>query len=728
LRPVVVDFLATLFVTFCIGVGTAVVLAACVVLMAGDARGADAPGLAAMKASEAGQGTLLFKADTTGETFAAPLLATDVVIKVSGLVARAQVKQTFRNPRDDWYEGVYVFPLPENSAVDRLRMTIGERIIEGAIRERREERLRAGEEPGRRAALLEQERPNIFTSSVANIGPREDIVVEIEYQQTLRYDAGTFSLRFPMTVGARYIPGAPLAGSTGTGWYADTTRVSDASRITPPVLHPSKGPINPVSIRVELDAGVPLARIDSPYHGVTLRSDGHRRDIVELEAGVTPANRDFELAWTPASKPEPRTAWFTEKRGGKTYGLLMILPPDAATGGKRIPRESILVIDTSGSMSGTSIAQAKEALLLAIDGLSPEDSFNIIEFNSYARPLFKARAPHARAPRRSARLGRGLRAQGGRDGACPQSRTDWRRAAAHPPGRASPTDKSETRTSSSPIRASSGTPGSSRSASVPRRTAIHDEGGGHRARHLHLHRQGREVREKWRRSSPARVPVLKGGESTGLAPARKPGPRASPTLTPASRCRHHCPRPGYGRARVRCAAPCLGRDLPRSAGGRVGPGAFWARDKVSSSARCAKRRPPGDPGEHHRACADHQRSQVHEPVAIDRLPRPAHADLKNAALPVNLPEAGTTRRCSARSRPTALAGRLRKAPPIAASTCSPGRSLCSSRPCSSGSRGPSGALRERQHSDNSPDACMPGTIPVRCAAKRQVVMSAMVFQ
>jgi len=414
-RPIVVDFLATLFTTFCIGVATALVLAACVMLMAGEARGAPRE-LAPMKAAEAREGTLLFRSDAKGETLAAPLLSTDVVIRVSGLVARAQVKQTFHNPSEDWYEGVYVFPLPENSAVDHLRMKIGSRLVEGVIRERGEAKksYEQAKESGRRAALLEQERPNIFTSSVANIGPREDVVVEIEYQQTLRYDSGRFSLRFPMVVGPRYIPGAPLAESKGTGWSPDTVRVSDASRITPPVIHPSNGRVNPVSIRVELDAGVPIADVDSPYHNISLRSGDSRREVVELESGTVPANRDFELNWTPSAESAPRAAWFTERRGDKTFGLLMILPPNVRAGGKRIPREAIYVIDTSGSMHGTSIKQAREALGLAIDGLAPEDRFNIIEFNSYAKALFEDARPATRENRAEARgWVRGLRAQGG---------------------------------------------------------------------------------------------------------------------------------------------------------------------------------------------------------------------------------------------------------------------------------------------------------------------------
>jgi Ca-activated chloride channel family protein len=405
LRTFVVDLLAILFITFCLGLASAV-----------EARAEEPELLAPIDNSEPGQGTLLFRSKTRTENCAAPLLHTEVEIKVSGLVARTHVTQTFRNPSDEWFEGVYVFPLPESSAVDRMRMRIGERVVEGEIRERgaAKKRYEAARDSGRRAALLEQERPNIFTSSVANIGPQEDVVVEIEYQQTLRYDAGAFSLRFPMTVGVRYIPGAPLAERSGGGWSPDTVRVADASRITPPVLHPSKGPINPVSIRVELDAGVPLSRVDSPTHRVRVGKDGARRDVVELDDGVTPANRDFELVWTPAVQAAPRAAWFAEKRGDRTYGLLMILPPPDAGRERRIPRESIYVIDTSGSMNGTSISQAKEALELAIDGLAPDDRFNIIEFNSYAKALFREARPATRENRAEARgwVG-GLRAQGG---------------------------------------------------------------------------------------------------------------------------------------------------------------------------------------------------------------------------------------------------------------------------------------------------------------------------
>ncbi len=194
-------------------------------------------------------GTLLFKGGDT--TIPAPLLATDVRIEIAGIVARTRVTQRFVNPGDDWREGVYVFPLPETAAVDHLEMRIGERRIEGQIRERAQARqaYEQAKQEGKKAALVEQERPNLFTTSVAPIGPNEEIVVQIEYQQTLRYDSGAFSIRFPMAITPRYIPGTPSGTApSGTGWAPDTDRVPDASRVTPPVVHPSHGKVLPVTL------------------------------------------------------------------------------------------------------------------------------------------------------------------------------------------------------------------------------------------------------------------------------------------------------------------------------------------------------------------------------------------------------------------------------------------------------------------------------------------------
>jgi Ca-activated chloride channel family protein len=351
-----------------------------------------------------------------GSDVPAPLVATEVSIDVAGSVARTRVTQRFVNPDAGWREGVYVFPLPEGAAVDHLDMRIGERRIEGQIRERGEARreYEQAKREGKKSALVEEERPNLFTTSVAPIGPHEEIVVSIEYQETLRYDSGTFSLRFPMAVTPRYLPGTPAGGPpSGTGWGSDTDAVPDGSRVTPPVVHPAQGSVLPVTLEATIDAGFPLARLESRYHTVRIDERADGRVTVRLD-GPVPATRDFELQWTPEVGHEPGAAVFAERRDDRSYALVMLVPGSPDANAPRMPREVTFIIDTSGSMAGASIQQAKAALLLALERLAPGDRFNVIEFNSRSRPLFAAPMPVDPATTGRARaFVSGLRADGG---------------------------------------------------------------------------------------------------------------------------------------------------------------------------------------------------------------------------------------------------------------------------------------------------------------------------
>jgi len=371
---------------------------------------------------DARRGSLLLRT-ATGQTLVdAPLVDTDVAMQVSGMFARVAVTQRFRNPGKTWAEGVYVFPLPENAAVDRLRMRVGERVIEGEIQERGQARktYEKAKKEGRKASLLSQERPNIFTNSVANIGPGETVEVAIEYQQTLVYDQGRFSLRFPLVVAPRYIPGVPageeaVTGFGGSGWAQDTDQVPDASRITPLVLDGSERPRNPVRIRIDLDAGFPLASLDSPYHEIEHSPGPDAVQHIRLRQDrPVPADRDFELVWVPNPGHEPRAALFTETWNQVPHALLMVMPPVRPGAAPRAPRELIFVVDTSGSMNGASIEQAQASLRLALKRLSPADRFNIIQFNSTTRWLFDDAVPADPGHLgRALRYVDGLRANGG---------------------------------------------------------------------------------------------------------------------------------------------------------------------------------------------------------------------------------------------------------------------------------------------------------------------------
>jgi Ca-activated chloride channel homolog len=363
------------------------------------------------------EGTLLWRSAAQTALVAAPLLETDVEIRVTGPVARASVRQAFTNPSGDWVEGVYVFPLPEDAAVDHLRMRVDDRVIEGVIRERVAARAtyEKARQEGTRASLVEQERPNVFTTSLANIPPGASITVEIEYQQLVRYDEGRYHLRFPMVVAPRYMPGAPLAPPpAGTGWSPDTDAVPDASRISPPVRHPSRGPINPVHLRVDLAPGVALAEVTSPYHPIRVTPTPDGRHEIVLAQGPVPADRDFELVWQP-SAAAPAAAMFIERAGPDVFALLTVVPPRPETvSGPRVARELIFVIDTSGSMAGASIDQARTALALALGRLAPTDTFNVIRFNHRTDSLFAGAQPADAANVELARrYVSGLRADGG---------------------------------------------------------------------------------------------------------------------------------------------------------------------------------------------------------------------------------------------------------------------------------------------------------------------------
>ena len=375
------------------------------------------------KPSQVREGSLLFKEANTDKYVPAPQLQTDVKIEITGMIGYVQVIQEFENPGDEWLEGVYVFPLPEDAAVSHLTMDIGDRVIEGVVREREEARKTYAEakKEGKKASLLEEERPNIFMMSVANIGPHEVIRVELEYQQTVRLDNGLFSLRFPTVVGPRYIPGERAEPGDRLdepglqGWAFATAEVVDAPRISPPVVEPGQEPDNPISLEVILDPGFNLDRLQSLNHAVDVNYVNEDKAVIRLSNTWAVADRDFLLEWAPKEGNVPRAALFAEEKGGENFIYLMVMPPaEPISASHHIPREVIFVVDVSGSMAGPSIDQAKEALEFAVARFTPEDRFNIITFNNGVDTLFSypmnGTSEHIR---KALRFIRGLDADGG---------------------------------------------------------------------------------------------------------------------------------------------------------------------------------------------------------------------------------------------------------------------------------------------------------------------------
>ncbi|MCG8370244.1 MAG: marine proteobacterial sortase target protein [Proteobacteria bacterium] len=323
----------------------------------------------------------------------ATTIDTGVDMKISGLVARVSVRQAFRNEGPEWVEGVYVFPLPDKAAVDRMRLHIGDRFIEGDIREKEqaEKEYERAKAEGKKTSLVQQQRANLFTTQVANVAPGERVVVEIEYLEDLRYEDGKFSIRFPMTLTPRYIPGNPLPDKQGNGWAPDTDDVPDASLITPPHVGSSQN--HRIALTADINAGMPLEIVASRYHPVIVTEVG-RHYRVELTDDRTYMDHDFELVWQPIPSGQPRALAFTETIDGKPHYLFMVMPPDQDRApAVRMPRETIFIVDSSGSMHGVSIVQAKRAVSLAIKALQPGDRFNVIDFDSYTNALYPSSVP-----------------------------------------------------------------------------------------------------------------------------------------------------------------------------------------------------------------------------------------------------------------------------------------------------------------------------------------------
>jgi Ca-activated chloride channel family protein len=384
-------------------------------------------------------GEFLYRSGSEAAFEVAPTVDTRVRFDVTGVIARATVVQRFRNPLNVWIEGVYVFPLPESSAVDHMRMRAGDRVIEGQIREKEQARqeFQQAAAAGKRATLVEQQRPNLFTSRVANLGPLEELEVEIEYQQTLELEEGRVGLRFPLTMTPRYMPGIETSlalltrgkpaldrnpdstfegdDETGTGDDVEPSGVDQGNELLQPPFLPPSVKRNPVSIELNLNAGFEVASLASDTHPLAVEPLSGHSFHARLREEMVPADRDFAISWKPAPGVMPQSSITTEKGPDGTYALVTLFPPTgSAARTVRIPREVTFVIDTSGSMEGVSMKQAKRALELAIQRLDAGDWFNLIQFNSVTSTLFPSPVPATPENRsRAMRYAASLRAEGG---------------------------------------------------------------------------------------------------------------------------------------------------------------------------------------------------------------------------------------------------------------------------------------------------------------------------
>jgi Ca-activated chloride channel family protein len=306
---------------------------------------------------------------------ACPLRHTEASAEIAGFVAAVTVRQAFENPFDHPIEAVYTFPLPEQGVVHAMRIRTGERTIRGQIKRREEAReiYERARERGQLAALLDEERRNVFTQSIANLMPGARVEFEIEYREVLRYDAGAFEWVFPTVVGPRFSPPG---------------RVPDAERVTPPITPEGVAAGHDVRIRAAIDAGVPILGLESRLHEIDVERPNERTARVSLRKGEVP-NRDFVLRWSVAAA-ELSSGVLVHRDGGQGYASFVLLPPARVTPREVAPKELVFVIDRSGSQSGLPLLKAKETVLWILERLGPDDTFRVVSFSNRTEQLFSA--------------------------------------------------------------------------------------------------------------------------------------------------------------------------------------------------------------------------------------------------------------------------------------------------------------------------------------------------
>ena len=311
-----------------------------------------------------------------------PLQAVDVRGTVRGLLYSATVTQKFKNERNVRMEAVYVFPLPPKAAVHGFTLKIGDREVQGEIKERGQARrdYQQAVAQGHRAAMLEEERSDIFTTTVGNIGPGEEVQIKFELSGPMSCFKNTARLRLPLVVGEVFIPGRELAGnSVGEGVHPDTDEVPDASRITPPRL--ADGAPNPVALSVAFTvdpSGLQVSKVASTCHFARTKQHKDGRYKVSLLPGVERMDRAFVMEVTyPENRLQTSLLVDPEK---KTFALTVVPPVVAER--NYYPRDVVIVLDRSGSMQGWSMVAARRAASRIVESLTEEDRFGIIAFDN----------------------------------------------------------------------------------------------------------------------------------------------------------------------------------------------------------------------------------------------------------------------------------------------------------------------------------------------------------
>lgn len=361
---------------------------------------------------------------SSAQSIAFPLKHTEVQAKITGNLSRVEVTQCFENPFTTALEAIYIFPLPDEAAVDEMLIRVGDRTIQGSIKKRQEAQqlYEQAKQLGHTAGLLEQERDNIFTQSLANIQPGESIEVTICYTDSLKFVqatvqegtrekigdtvntvnagdttdvamAGNYEFVFPMVVGPRYIPGTPIDDQTPGGGSAvapmtqnqDTDLVVDASRLNAPILPSGVRSCHDIQVTIEIDAGIAIRQVRSPSHQIQVTQKDQTVTIRLAESDTVP-NKDLIIRYQVAGE-ETQTTVLTQsdERGG--HFAVYLIPAVQYAASQIVPKDVVFLIDTSGSQMGAPLRQCQELMRCLINGLHADDTFSIIDFSDTTQQL-----------------------------------------------------------------------------------------------------------------------------------------------------------------------------------------------------------------------------------------------------------------------------------------------------------------------------------------------------
>ncbi|WP_341735133.1 VIT domain-containing protein [Microcoleus sp. EPA2] len=364
----------------------------------------------------------LYVRSPEAEQLVFPLKQTEIRAKIAGNLSRVEVSQKFENPFTKPLEAIYIFPLPAEAAVDEMEIKIGDRTIKGSIKKRAEAQriYEQAKQEGRTAGLLEQERDNIFTQSLANIKPGEEIEVTIRYTDSLKFLAGDYEFVFPMVVGPRYIPGTPLDETAASGSApapmtvnSDTDIVPDASRLNAPILPPGMRSRHEIGVTLEIEAGVPIRNVNSPSHQLQIEYFDSPQDStvseqknglkVRVQLGNTDTipNKDLIVRYQIAGRETQSTVLTqADDRGG--HFAVYLIPAIEYKIDEIVPKDVVFLVDTSGSQSGAPLQQCQALLRQFINGLNPGDTFSILDFSNSVRQLSKQPLPNTAENRQQA--------------------------------------------------------------------------------------------------------------------------------------------------------------------------------------------------------------------------------------------------------------------------------------------------------------------------------------